>query len=104
MRRNFLNPAKKLIILLLPVMIFLSCSKKSDSGNNNVYIPPPPDTTKKTTDTTTYTLLWSDEFNGTTVDQTKWNFETGNLNVNNEQEYYQAANATVANGMLSITA
>lgn len=51
-----------------------------------------------------YTLVWSDEFNGTAVDTTKWNFETGNLNVNNEKEYYQAANATVANGNLVITA
>jgi len=102
MRRNILNPVKSFIILLLPAVVLLSCSKKSDTGNN-VYIPPPVDTTK-TTDTTTYTLLWSDEFNGTSVDQTKWNFETGNLGVNNEQEYYQAANATVANGYLSITA
>ncbi len=103
MTRNFLTPAKTLIILLLPGMILLSCSKKSDPGNG-VYIPPV-DTTKKTGgDTTTYTLLWSDEFNGSSVDATKWNFETGNLNVNNEEEYYQASNATVANGMLSITA
>lgn len=52
----------------------------------------------------TYQLIWSDEFNGTSVDQSKWNFETGNPGVNNEDEYYQAANATVSNGNLVITA
>jgi beta-glucanase (GH16 family) len=103
MRRNILNPVKSFIILLLPVLILLSCSKKSDLGNN-VNVPPPVDTTKTTTDTTKYTLLWSDEFTGTSVDQTKWTFETGNLGVNQEEEYYQASNATVANGYLSITA
>ncbi len=62
-------------------------------------MPTQPDTTKST-----YTLVWSDEFNGTAIDATKWNMETGNLNVNHEEEYYQASNATVANGNLVITA
>jgi len=60
--------------------------------------------TQPDTTTPTYKLIWSDEFDGTSVDTTKWNFETGNLNVNHEKEYYQAANATVANGNLVITA
>ena len=70
---------------------FASCKKAEHT------VLPPSDSTK-------YTLVWSDEFNGTAVDQTKWNFETGNLGVNQELEYYQASNATVANGILSITA
>lgn len=53
----------------------------------------------------TYQLVWSDEFNGTSVDPTNWVFEKGGGGWgNNELEYYQAANATVANGYLSITA
>jgi beta-glucanase (GH16 family) len=36
----------------------------------------------------TWSLAWSDEFTGTTIDTTKWTFDYGNLNVNNELEYY----------------
>jgi len=104
MRRFFLNLAKSGMILLLPGLFAVSC-KKSDTNNNNVVIPViPKDTVKTITDTTTFKLVWSDEFNGTSVDPNNWNFETGSLNVNNEKEYYQAANATVANGNLVITA
>jgi beta-glucanase (GH16 family) len=52
-----------------------------------------------------YHLVWSDEFNGTSVDTSVWHFETGASGWgNHEQEYYQAANATVENGNLVITA
>lgn len=51
-----------------------------------------------------YALLWSDEFSGTSVADTNWTMETGNLHVNNEKEYYQAANATIESGNLVITA
>jgi beta-glucanase (GH16 family) len=36
----------------------------------------------------TWHLAWSDEFNGTAIDNTKWTFDYGDLNVNNELEYY----------------
>lgn len=53
----------------------------------------------------TYQLVWSDEFNGTSVDTTNWSFDVGGGGWgNNELEYYQPANATVANGNLIITA
>ncbi|MBA4167917.1 MAG: glycoside hydrolase family 16 protein [Chitinophagaceae bacterium] len=51
-----------------------------------------------------YALVWSDEFNGNSVDTTNWNFETGgNGWGNHEQEYYQPANATVSGGYLVVT-
>lgn len=52
------------------------------------------------------TLLWSDEFDGTALNTNIWNYETGNLGVNNEQEYYTSdpANVSVENGYLQITA
>ena len=58
-----------------------------------------------TTSTTSYQLVWADEFNGTSVNAADWNFETGGGGWgNNEKQYYQAANATVTNGTLIITA
>jgi len=60
----------------------------------------------RTTHAQTYQQVWADEFNGTAVNTSNWVFETGNNNGwgNNEKEYYQAANATVVNGALQITA
>jgi autotransporter-associated beta strand protein len=58
-------------------------------------------------------LSWQDEFDGTSVDPTKWSFELGTGAQyglvgwgNNELQYYTArtANASVADGMLSLTA
>lgn len=51
----------------------------------------------------TYKQVWSDEFNGSSVNTANWNFETG-TGQNNEKEYYQAANATEGGGNLIITA
>ena len=55
-----------------------------------------------------YKLVWSDEFNDTTLDQSKWSNEIGNNNGygNSELEYYTARpqNCSVANGVLTITA
>lgn len=59
----------------------------------------------------TCTLLWEDEFNGSAVDLTKWEFQIGDGTAfgipgwgNNELQYYRAENSTVANGELTITA
>jgi len=52
-------------------------------------------------------LVWQDEFNGSTIDGTKWGFEVnGGGGGNNELQYYtaRAENASVANGVLSIKA
>jgi len=57
-------------------------------------------------------LVWSDEFDGTAVDLSKWTFQLGDGTEvglpsgwgNNELQYYQAENATVADGLLTITA
>jgi beta-glucanase (GH16 family) len=57
-------------------------------------------------------LVWSDEFNGTGVDLSRWSFQLGDGSGfglpsgwgNNELQYYQAENATVAGGYLTITA
>ena len=56
-----------------------------------------------------YKLVWSDEFNGASLDQTKWSYEIGNGNNgwgNGEWEYYtdRAQNCNIGNGILTITA
>jgi beta-glucanase (GH16 family) len=52
-----------------------------------------------------WTCIWADEFSGTVVDETKWNFEiNGDGGGNNELQYYRKENATLADGILSITA
>ncbi len=53
-----------------------------------------------------YDLVWSDEFDGTSIDTTNWNFETGGNWYNNEIQYYTSRpeNARVENGNLVIEA
>jgi beta-glucanase (GH16 family) len=83
-----------------------ACQKNSAGSTPKTVtvVPPVIPVTVADTSLANYSLVWSDEFNGTAVDTTKWTFETGNPGVNNEREYYQAANAAVADGSLIITA
>lgn len=52
-----------------------------------------------TTFSQTWTLAWSDEFNGpanSQINPNNWQYDTGILNVNNEAEYYCAPNSNTA--------
>ena len=56
-----------------------------------------------------YKLVWSDEFNGSSLDRSKWSFEIGNGTNgwgNSELEYYtnRTQNCSEQNGILNITA
>lgn len=53
-----------------------------------------------------YELVWSDEFDGTEVDNTKWRFQTGDSGWGNAewQNYTDGPNSTVSAGTLKITA
>jgi len=51
-----------------------------------------------------WTLVWSDEFDGTALDPGRWRAENAALVKNNEQQYYSPANVTVADGLLTILA
>lgn len=58
-----------------------------------------------------FTQTWSDEFNGTTLDASKWGYQDGTGAEygldgwgNNEQQYYTRDNLTVADGTMTITA
>lgn len=53
-----------------------------------------------------YTLVWNDEFNGSSLDQSSWNIETGGGGWGNqEKQYYtdRTENLSVSNGNLIIT-
>lgn len=59
----------------------------------------------------TWSLVWSDEFEGSSLDPEHWNIETGDGSQygltgwgNNELEWYDADNLNVSDGMLAITA
>lgn len=58
----------------------------------------------------TWSLVWSDEFNGTSLNTTDWNYDFGNGCPdlcgwgNNELQYYRSQNVTVSGGNLVITA
>ena len=54
-----------------------------------------------------YSLVWSDEFSGSALNTANWTHEIGNGSNgwgNNELQYYQAENTSVANGHLTIEA
>ena len=52
-----------------------------------------------------YTLRWSDEFNGTALNEKNWNIEvTGSGGGNQELQYYRRENVSVENGNLVLTA
>jgi beta-glucanase (GH16 family)/ribosomal protein L31E len=48
-------------------------------------------------------LVWSDEFNGSTLDLTKWGYHPSGYS-NNEQSYYSEENVSVENGKLILKA
>jgi beta-glucanase (GH16 family) len=88
-------PRTVLCFLLITGMI--SCKKNLHSDASSAGVT----TTQRAT---TYSLVWDEEFNGTSVNSANWNVDVGNPGVNHELEYYQASNATVSNGNLVITA
>lgn len=49
-------------------------------------------------------LVWSDEFDGATLDPKKWRVEDAALVKNNEKQYYSPANVRLRNGMLELLA
>jgi len=56
-------------------------------------------------------MIWSDEFDGDSVNEENWSFQTGDGTAegipgwgNNEKQFYQTENISVADGFLSITA
>ncbi len=91
-------------VLLLGINI-LACGGKKNDPAPPPYIPPTPVDKEWTFETTP---VWADEFDYTGLpDKTKWGYDIGGGGWgNNELEYYtdREENASVANGLLTITA
>lgn len=61
--------------------------------------------TPTTSPSNTWTLSWSDEFNGTALDTSVWSYDTGAGGWGNgESQNYQPQNVVVKDGFLTITA
>jgi beta-glucanase (GH16 family) len=102
--KKIFTSSVKLAAIAFPALLVLSGCQKNikDPGTATASAP---EIKSAIAATTAYTLVWSDEFDGSSVNTSNWSFETGGGGWgNNEKEYYQAANATVANGNLVITA
>lgn len=95
--KSIFNSAKGALIVMALATLGASCKK--DLNKPAAQADPTQNTTPRAG-----TLVWSDEFNGSSVNTNNWNIINGNPGVNNEKEYYQSANATVGGGFLTITA
>ncbi|MGC6481010.1 MAG: family 16 glycosylhydrolase [Porticoccaceae bacterium] len=72
---------------------------KADKDDPDAYVAP--------TEYDGYTLVWSDEFDGTEVDTNNWNIDTGCTLVgcgNQELQHYRPENASIEDGQLVISA
>ncbi|MBP3339967.1 MAG: glycoside hydrolase family 16 protein [Lachnospiraceae bacterium] len=54
-------------------------------------------------DSSKWKLVWSDEFDGDSLDESKWMYRLGST-YNDEQQYYKKDNVSVSDGTLKITA
>ncbi len=92
--------AGSLIVAILTLLIIFGLSNKVSLYNmNQAEIP------------SGWHLVWSDEFNGKTIDETKWDFQTGTGAEyglenwgNNELQYYRKENAYIKDGNLVLEA
>jgi beta-glucanase (GH16 family) len=90
---------------VLACIVILSSCKKENAEQKTETAPAEKTQSVAAAAAQTYQLVWSDEFNGTSVNTANWVFETGAGGWGNaEQQYYRSQNATVSNGNLVITA
>src|SRR5579871_5686131 len=95
MRKNLSRVMTDTGMMVFVFLAMVSCKKN---------IKPTEKALTTTPRAATYSLIWDDEFKGTSLNTSNWNIDVGNPGVNNEQEYYQASNVTETGGNLVITA
>jgi len=121
---SVLRQALRWVFLTATVLFFSACDYSDEEVLNNVEtfsgeytapalnVKPGVDLYDGATASGPPTMVWSDEFDGDTLDLNTWLIQTGDGTDfflpagwgNNEQQYYQADNITVAGGVLTIEA
>ena len=97
------------ILILVILIAFLIACQTENSQTNIVDVPtstPEPIPTITSTPEPQYQLVWQDEFDGTTLDESKWNIEVHGRPANNELQYYSDSpdNVFIENGNLILQA
>ncbi len=88
------------VVILFSVITGLGSFSACSKAKNSPLSPTGDNTNRKQ-----YKLVWQDNFDGTNLDTTKWNYDLGAGGWgNNEWENYTNQNAIVNNGVLSIVA
>ena len=95
------------VILVISVILFKNFNKEKNLEKENIIEIG--ETIEN--DSGVWELVWSDEFNGKNLDETKWDCQIGNGSLygidnwgNAEEEYYTKENVSVSNGTLKIQA
>lgn len=96
--QSLLLPGTTVLVTLL--LATAGCKKDRKTPTEQVKL----EDTRSAVQAQALQLVWQDEFDGTGLNTAKWGYENGNLNVNNEQQFYQTANVSVSGGNLVITA
>lgn len=91
-----------LIITIISTFILASCDSGVPNGLEPLEAYDGCDVSTRDGD---YVCVWADEFNGDTLDLTKWNIEVNGFGGgNNEAQYYKEDNIFVRDGLLEIEA
>jgi beta-glucanase (GH16 family) len=93
-----------LAILAGATLTLSGCQNDDEAVGGTLENPPAPTSAN-------YELVWADEFDGSSLDTSKWEVQLGDGSSeglsgwgNNEQQYYTADNISVADGLLTIEA
>lgn len=103
----------KRAFLIFGVLFFIGCSSDDDCCSDTDTDATPPPQAEELTAADREGLVWNDEFDQSTIDTSKWNFQTGDGTAegipgwgNGEEQTYtnRTQNLQLENGFLKITA
>jgi beta-glucanase (GH16 family) len=106
-RRSISPTGRKIvenIVLMLGAVLLLNCTGGCKSNSEGIASVVPTDSIPQLPG---WTLVWNDEFSGSSIDLNKWEYEVnGNGGGNNELQYYTAnpSNSYIEDGSLVIRA